>query len=279
MTYNELVAAIRTGRGGQKKLAGNTYARMEGNAVVVKYHATDIATITPVLITLDNGGWFTSTTKERINSYCLPSGWQVFQKDKKWYLSRNTGETEQKTRKTRTLGEWVRDKEKPYGGEYVKYPEPVWSTHTYTAYIWDTHPYHNGMTINVNTNEIGNVPPPDVAAVVDAQTKKLSKKIDAYVKGYTNEALAAFLEDLRSGDFRGDCFYCQMVDTTTGEPIDDNDHLMSHVLEGYRMATLAYHAIKGVGYRFPEVIFTSGDLARRAIKKYLKKKLLKGVAV
>lgn len=236
--YEDLVGEIARSRGGQKKLAGNTYARMEGNAVVVKYHATDIATITPELITLDNGGWFTSTTKERINSYCLPYPWNLFQSNHKWYLS------------MRGSGVWG---------------EPI--------------PYANGMTINPITNEVGNVPPPDVVAAVDAQTKKLSRKIDAYVKGYTNEVLAAFLEDLRTGNYRGDCFYCQMVDTSTGEPIDDNDHLMSHVLEGYRMATLAYHAIKGVGYRYPEVIMSMGDMARKTIGKYLKKKLLKGVAV
>lgn len=242
--YDNLREEIARGRGGQKKLAGNTYARLEGDTVVIKYHATDIATITPELITLDNGGWFTSTTKERLNSYCLPHRWSIYQKAKKWYLTRNV------------------------------YPE---TTGGFTV------PYHNGMTINLLTGEIGNVPPPEIEEVIDTATRKMSRKIDAYAKGYTDEALAAFLEDLRSGQYRGDCFYCQMTDSATGvgagDALGDSGHLMDHVMEGYHMATLAYRAIADSGYRFPDVIFTSGDLARRAIKKYLKKRLLKGVAV
>ena len=70
----------------QRKVANNTYARIEQNGdVVFRLHSTDIVTIHPDnTATLKNGGWNSNTTKERINRYS-PIG--VYQKNWEWFLT------------------------------------------------------------------------------------------------------------------------------------------------------------------------------------------------
>ena len=70
----------------QRKVANNTYARIEQNGdVVFRLHSTDIVTIHPDnTATLKNGGWNSSTTKERINRYS-PIG--VYKKNWEWFLT------------------------------------------------------------------------------------------------------------------------------------------------------------------------------------------------
>jgi hypothetical protein len=51
------------------KLSHNTYVREDGDAIVVKFHATDIIRISPDgTVTLDTGGWRSVTTKQRMNA-------------------------------------------------------------------------------------------------------------------------------------------------------------------------------------------------------------------
>lgn len=85
--HERLVAEIRgnTNRD-HRKLANNTYGRIEANVVVVKYHDTDIATIDPRAASYRTGGWFTHSTKERINRY-LPQGWGLHSERSIWWLS------------------------------------------------------------------------------------------------------------------------------------------------------------------------------------------------
>ena len=37
-------------------------------------------------ITLNNGGWFSKTTKDRLNSYLRPFKYNVFQKNFEWFV-------------------------------------------------------------------------------------------------------------------------------------------------------------------------------------------------
>lgn len=70
----------------QRKVANNTYARIEQNGdVVFRLHSTDIVTIHPDnTATVKTGGWHSHTTKERINRYS-PVG--VYQKNWEWFLN------------------------------------------------------------------------------------------------------------------------------------------------------------------------------------------------
>jgi hypothetical protein len=70
-----------------RKLANNTYGRIDGDTVAVRLHWTDIVTATAEEARYSSGGWQTHTTKDRINRY-LPSGWVLSQRDFVWYLYR-----------------------------------------------------------------------------------------------------------------------------------------------------------------------------------------------
>jgi len=78
-----------------------TTIRKENNKTIVRYHNTDIVTIDWIenykddpnpnmlgMITLNTGGWFTQTTKARMNqvSEVFNLGYRVFQKNYKWYV-------------------------------------------------------------------------------------------------------------------------------------------------------------------------------------------------
>jgi hypothetical protein len=74
-----------------KKLANNTYARLEGNNVIVKLHDTDIITFTPRKAILNTDGWNTVTTKDRLNRFSPvfiiqhKSIWYIQQGENDWY--------------------------------------------------------------------------------------------------------------------------------------------------------------------------------------------------
>lgn len=92
-TYNELFEKLeRNHKRGidSKKVANNTYARLDSNgAIVIRYHDTDVVTLFyDGAIRLDSGGWKTLTTKERLNWF-LPYSIRVYQESGIWYLSDN----------------------------------------------------------------------------------------------------------------------------------------------------------------------------------------------
>lgn len=71
-----------------RKLANNTYLiRLSDNSIAAKLHQTNIITFcSDGKIVLNSGGWFTPTTKNRINSY---SGYRISQSNSRWSLSVN----------------------------------------------------------------------------------------------------------------------------------------------------------------------------------------------
>ena len=63
----------------------------ENGVTSVKYHDTKVVTFSEDAIMLDTGGWFTPTTKARMNqtsnAFCL--GFQVYQKNYEWFADYN----------------------------------------------------------------------------------------------------------------------------------------------------------------------------------------------
>lgn len=239
--YRELREFI--GNRGTRKLAGNTYARIDGDAVVVKYHQTDIATLRPDSVTINNGGWFTSTTKERLNTFCLPRGWSLFQRNHEWFLLHRDG-----------------------------------------IYEPTTYEYENGATIFVS-GEVAGLSAPDDRAKAKAAARAMVRRINKYAALYTNEVLTAMVETAQAnnGAYTGDCFYCAMTATgdklSLGDSLQSYDHLEGHIEESYLMLSLALNAVKERGYGWPAVILAhSPDIARKAIKTYLRKRLVEGLA-
>lgn len=62
-------------------------------ALVVRYHDTNVVIVTPSKILLDTGGWFTYTTKLRMNqaSNQYRLGYHVYQDRGVWYCAYGTG--------------------------------------------------------------------------------------------------------------------------------------------------------------------------------------------
>ena len=66
-----------------------TTVRQEGNTTIVRYHDTDVVSFDDSVVTLDTGGWFTKTTKARMNqaSAQFNLGFRVYAEKGIWYVS------------------------------------------------------------------------------------------------------------------------------------------------------------------------------------------------
>jgi len=88
MTYLELTQVLRN-RDERKPSGVATTLRRVGDAIAIRYHDTDVVTVSADdTYTLDSGGWRTVTTKARINEY---SPARLYQQKGVWYLSTPTG--------------------------------------------------------------------------------------------------------------------------------------------------------------------------------------------
>lgn len=84
LTYEQGVETL--GKRQSKKLGNNTYLERVGpDCLGVKLHGTYVVRIcSDGSYVLHTGGWQTSTTKDRINSY---SPARVYQSKREWFLS------------------------------------------------------------------------------------------------------------------------------------------------------------------------------------------------
>lgn len=143
----------------------------------------------------------------------------------------------------------------------------------------DRVPYFDGIELDTVSYVVLNPSGmPDVLAE-DERIAKIRRDIKRYVSGYTDEVITELLAQGGAGD----CFFCGMHEVGTGQPLGDlsaSDHLDLHVAEDYRMLSLLGNAVTAAGYRSPAAILHHApDLARRALAKYLRKRLITGVAV
>lgn len=78
-----------------------TSIRSDGNAVVVRYHSTDVVKFSPKTITLNTGGHFTHSTKTRMNqtSNQYNLGYRVYQKNYDWFVKYKNKDIEFKRNK------------------------------------------------------------------------------------------------------------------------------------------------------------------------------------
>jgi hypothetical protein len=91
MTYEELDARL-TGRNQRsRKLANNTYAeRRDAETIAIRLHATDVVMTyhKDGRVVLNDGGWLTVTTKERMNSFG-PDYMNIGSVRGRWYVTLN----------------------------------------------------------------------------------------------------------------------------------------------------------------------------------------------
>jgi hypothetical protein len=82
---------------GQMKTLGKIATKVEtyGENTIITYHKTDVVSFDSNSVLLKTGGWFTSTTKTRMNqaSRQFNLGYYVYQKDFSWYVVTPKGET------------------------------------------------------------------------------------------------------------------------------------------------------------------------------------------
>jgi len=84
MTFEEATAKLSPRE--SRKVGNNTYLkRRSENSIAVMLHATDVVTFTPEYAELNTGGWYTVTTKDRINGY-IPSPARVSSDRGRWYV-------------------------------------------------------------------------------------------------------------------------------------------------------------------------------------------------
>ena len=83
---NHATASAKLGTRASRKLANNTYLeKREDGSIAIRLHSTDVVTFRPDGSTvLNSGGWFTSTTKDRIGL-----AFRVSQHKGRWTVSVN----------------------------------------------------------------------------------------------------------------------------------------------------------------------------------------------
>jgi len=137
ITFSHAESLMRRSRSGRWRLGNNTYLYPRGpNAFAVRYHYTDVVTIhRDGTFTLAANGWYTPTTKDRINGY---SPARVYSEGGTWCVwhrasdpktppqvrtcraCRGTGTKHTKAH-VRVVGQAVRHER----GEHWQLPEPV----------------------------------------------------------------------------------------------------------------------------------------------------------
>lgn len=95
--------------------------------------------------------------------------------------------------------------------------------------------FENGLTIHANGALEGVGAPPE-------NLSKVKRKISTYAKGYVDALQQGKIEPPGPGD----CFYCQLRDTT-GKPLQDGSHIQSHLDESYYVPSLAVNAMERFG--------------------------------
>lgn len=283
-----------------KPLANNTRLVQRGDNYAVKLHATDVVTIRPdSTYVLNTGGWYTVTTKDRINDfgparvYSANGVWCVWADDdpktpvkiSKCRQCKGTGEvtrhgwTDRGQYEIKDGGHWVwvandppvvhPDEQVPCYGcngskvrDYGSKGNPV--------------RFYDGIVVDSS----GHCTDPDARRLhevseSDAESARVLKAIKAYVAGLTDAEIKRQWEYATTTGTSGDCLFCN-------GNVPWSDHLLSHIGLGedgpdeiYHMASLTMNAIKDRGYLYPEVIFAhGGDSVRRAVSRYLKRRLI-----
>ena len=83
----------KTGATKMTKIGNNTYRVTLSDGYAIRLHDTDILTYRGNKVTLNNGGWYSKTTKERLNMW-LPFGVTIQQRDFSWYVVDTRDNTE-----------------------------------------------------------------------------------------------------------------------------------------------------------------------------------------
>lgn len=225
-----------------RKIANNTLVVSGGDSYAVRLHNTDVVTAYPDgSLSLNTGGWYSVTTKERINRY-LPTGITLGSERGEWRLRHTT------YRKVGT----------------------EWDSPTVFTTVWSV-PFADGITLvpqgETYVPQPGTYPSDDQATA----TRHAKAKIRQDVKGYLVTILPVLEQwrlDLRNGiglDGGGDCWICLGLGSGA-------EHLIAHIAEGY----LPVRLLKDACHHDHWLTWVSAgwwDLTDKALTTYLTKAL------
>jgi hypothetical protein len=191
--YADLDAKL-TGRCSQsRKVANNTYLERRGDDIAVRLHATDVVTFhADGTITLSTGGWFTVTTKARINDY-LPGGITLSSVRGRWFLT--------------------------YTGH--------WDGEHYVTSERKAVPYTDGIVLDLaSLDVIDGAPDPTLVALEDAENATTRKSIEKYIRTTTPEQIARAFRNPA-----GDCLFCAFGGDLANDREHLFSHLEEHYVQ------------------------------------------------
>lgn len=249
MNYAEAEAFLAGGRDKwSRPLANNTrLERRDSGTIAVKLHATDVVTLRDDgSVTYDTGGWYTVTTKDRINTYGMHCR-RVYSHRSTWYVS----------------GVLLRDTDGSL--------QPDWDVRE---------PFHDGITFGPDGACLN--PLSTDAFRASSAREDERRKMKAGIKVYAK--LCADRHDPAVLPGGGDCWFCYMhtqAGESLGDATGDTEHLLSHMAEGYAVPSLVWAAIVEAGYPYPGVIYSMGnpEMIARAVRKFLSRRLVLDAAV
>jgi hypothetical protein len=232
----------------RRKIGNNTWLERRGDDIAVRLHDTDIVVYHPDgSITLDTGGWFTVTTKARMNEHTefgvssVRGEWQVAVRNPAHHPV-----------------PWPSDAE----------PEPYWL---------EPVPFHNGMTWH--GDHWTGVPEPDEIEAERAARKKLTREINAFIKSITPERITHAWENPG-----GDCLMCRLEPGVGGTDhlathVEEDYFHASLAYQAIKAANFNNPEF------IMQMIYADAQYGRvsdtltSSLRKYLKRNLIEGVAV
>lgn len=277
-----------------RKLENNTYLeRRDNDSIAIRLHNTDIVTLhKDDTVTLSSGGWLTMTTKNRISNYA--PGIRIESDQGVWQVV---------ILETAMLCDECRAQQgqphepycEPHRIMFGRDDRPITYSERTAYHLGTVYPFADGFTYDLNT---GFATDETMDLVYEQQRRNAADQITLsrirdFINGYTQpHVLAHVAQVLMDGDLAGDCWFCSMVDTDTGEnwgdSSGDSGHLWAHLDEDYYVPSLAIHATRERGYGNPDVVLSMmahdwlagrhgrTDLFADDLSNYLKRRLLVG---
>lgn len=246
-TLREIMRGVEIKEGTKpKRVANNTveYVRPDGSTVI-RLHHTDIVQKHPDgTFTLNSGGWRTSTTKDRINSY---SPARLFQAKGEWFLS-------------------VRERD--------SFTHPNFTNYVFT----------DGMTVDKDGQPLSYKPDKvaketarrkKLAREINQFCKLVDKVDEEHMIPSAGDCWLCMVDTatIKGG---GNGWNSNNADTAPG---GDTEHLLSHIKEGYVHGTLLANALQWAGYKDPMFILQydvqnkDRGNTKRALRRYLRRRL------
>lgn len=280
MSYTDLDQRL-TGRCRERrKVANNTYAERRGDDIALRLHQTDVVTFHPDgSITLNTGGWYTVTTKDRMNN-ALPKGtWNPDWCEAVANAQPCPGEYINGHYHGRHEG--LRGHVGSVKGEWFVWwadvpPDDYWNPHGEHVYV-----YRDGITLHPD----GTVTGAPSETEIERERKRVAwrkRQIKDYLAKITPEKIVYAWE--HSG---GDPWCCSMVAADGSHPMGE-DCIAGHVQHKQFTASLAMRAVRAATFNDPTFIMRMiyadakrgqvDDLLTRSLRKFLTKELVTGRA-